>query len=460
MQRNSTETIVSSREVLGPLSVAADRADSGSRIGAIWHLWKIWEERRLLITVGKRALILSTIVVFLIPVRFESVTRVLPSDAIPHTGGMLSALAGIGGSSSSSASSSLLDVAGEALGTKNNGAMYVALLHSRTVQESLIRRFNLLSVYHTRYIEGARKTLDQHTEITEDRKSFVITLVVTDHDRERARNLAQGYVDELNNLLSHVTTSSAGQQRQFLEHRLTQVKKDLETAETKFSQYASRNATLDIPEQTRAMVESGAILQAQIIAAQSELQGLRQIYTADNVRVRGAQAQIDELQKKLRQMGGSADGAVSPPSEAQDQQLYPAIRQLPLLGVEWADLYREVKVEETVFQLLTTQYELSRMEEARETPVLNIVDPASLPERKSFPPRLLLIIASTLLCMALGALWILGAERWRNIGYDNPAKLLVQNVHQSAVGYGKRVFGRLPLDRLKGLGRKRHQNDE
>ncbi len=459
MQRNSTETIVSSREVLEPLSVAEDRADSRSKSGAIWHLWKIWEERRLLITVGQRALILSTIVVFLIPVRFESVTRVLPSDALPHTGGMLSALAGLGGSSSSS-SSSLLDVAGEALGTKNNGAMYVALLHSRTVQESLIRRFNLLNVYHTRYIEAARKILDQHTEITEDRKSFVITLVVTDHDRQRARNLAQGYVDELNNLLSHVTTSSAGQQRQFLERRLVQVKSDLETAETKFSQYASKNATLDIPEQTRAMVESGAMLEAQVIAAQSELQGLRQIYTADNVRVRGAQARIDELQKKLQQMGGSADGRVSQPAESQDQQLYPAIRQLPLLGVEWADLYREVKVEETVFQLLTTQYELSRMEEARETPVLNIVDPASLPERKSFPPRLVLIMASTFLCIAMGALWILAAERWRNISYDNPAKLLVQNVHQSALSYGNRVLGRLPWDRLKALRRKRQQNNE
>ena len=461
MQSISTETVVNSREVLEPLSNGATENGAGpsSERGMIRNLWKIWQKRRLLAKVGGRALIVSTLAVFLIPIRFESVARVLPSDSIPHTGGMLSTLAGISGSSSGSSPSSLLDIAGEALGTKNNGALYVALLHSRTVQENLVRRFDLMKVYHARYLDGARKILDQHTEIAEDRKSFVITITVTDHDRQRARGLAQGYVEELNNLLAHVTTSSAGQQRSFLEQRLIQVKKDLGIAETNFSQYASKNATLDLPEQTRAMVESGAILEAQVIAAQSEVEGLQQIYTANNVRVRTAQARLSELQRKLQQMGGAADGAAAHSSGANDQQLYPPIRQLPLLGVEWADLYREVKVEETVFQLLTTQYELARMEEARETPVLNVVDPANLPERKSFPPRLVLIIASTFVCVSLGAVWILALDHWHNISYDDPTKLLVQNVHQSIIDYGGRAVGHLPWDRLKALRRKRFRDE-
>jgi capsule polysaccharide export protein KpsE/RkpR len=461
MQSISSETIVNGREELEPLSNRVDVNGAGppAEPRLIRSLWKIWHKRHLLAKVGGRALIVSTLLVFLIPVRFESVTRVLPSDAVPHTGGMLSALAGISGSSSGSSSSSLLDL-GEMLGTKNNGALYVALLHSRTVQENLVRRFDLLRVYHALYVEGARKILDQHTEIAEDRKSFVITVTVTDHDRERARDLAQGYIDELNKLLAHVTTSSAGQQRLFLEQRLVQVKKDLETAEKNFSQYASKNATLDLPEQTRAMVESGAILEAQVIAAQSELEGLQQVYTANNVRVRTAQARLSELQRKLQQMGGPADGAASRPSGPNDQQLYPPIRQLPLLGVEWADLYREVKIEETVFQLLTTQCELARMEEARETPVLNVIDPASLPARKSFPPRLMLIVASTFLWVALAALWILAVERWQSISYDDPTKLLAQNVRQSVVEYSSKVVGRLPWDRLKAVRRERFRNEE
>lgn len=462
MQSISTETIVGSREVLEPLSNGLTEHGGGtpSESGTTQNLWKIWRKRSLLIKVGGRALIVSTLLVFLIPNKFESITRVLPSDAVPHTGGMLSALAGLSGSSSGSSSSSLLDIAGEALGTKNNGALYVALLKSRTVQENLVRRFDLMKVYGVHSVGAARKKLEKRSEIAEDRKSFVITLTVADHDRVRARDLAQGYVEELNKLLAHVTTSSAGQQRLFLEQRLVQVKQDLQTAEKSFSQYASKNATLDLPEQTRAMVESGAILEAQVIAAQSELEGLQQIYTANNVRVRTAQARLSELQRKLQQMGGAADGAASHSSGANDQQLYPPIRQLPLLGVEWADLYREVKIEETVFQLLTTQYELARMEEARETPVLNIVDPANLPETKSFPPRLVLIVAATFVCVGFGALWILALEHWHSISYDDPAKLLIQNVHQSAVDCVRRVVARLPWDGLRALRRKSFPNEE
>jgi capsule polysaccharide export protein KpsE/RkpR len=460
MQSISTETIVSSREVLEPLSNGLTERGAGPRSesGTTRNLWKIWRKRSLLIKVGGRALIVSTLLVFLIPNKFESITRVLPSDAVPHTGGMLSALAGISGSSSGSSSSGLLDL-GEMLGTKNSGALYVALLHSRTVQENLVRRFDLMKVYHVGSVGGARKILEKRAEITEDRKSFVITLSVTDHDRQRARDLAQGYIEELNKLLAHVTTSSAGQQRLFLEQRLLEVKKDLQSAEKNFSQYASKNATLDLPEQTRAMVESGAILEAQVIAAQSELEGLQQVYTTNNVRVRTAQARLSELQRKLQQMGGAADGVASHSSGANDQQLYPAIRQLPLLGVEWADLYRQVKVEETVFQLLTTQYELARMEEARETPVLNVVDPANLPETKSFPPRLLLIIASTFICVAMGAVWVLAVDRWHDISYDDPTKLLVQNVRQSVVDYGRRVVSRFPWGRLTALRHKSFRNE-
>jgi capsule polysaccharide export protein KpsE/RkpR len=459
MQTISTETIESHREELEPASDGApeNRASLSSGRGAIGNLWKIWHERRLLGKVALRALIVSTLLVFLIPNKFESITRVLPSDAVPHTGGMLSALAGLSGSSSGSSSSGLIDL-GEMLGTKNNGALYVALLKSRTVQENLVGRFGLMKVYGINSLAGARKKLEKRSEITEDRKSFVITITVADHDRVRARDLAQGYVEELNKLLAHVTTSSAGQQRLFLEQRLTQVKKDLEVAEANFSQYASKNATLDLPEQTRAMVESGAILEAQVIAAQSELEGLQQVYTGNNVRVRTAQARVSELQRKLQQMGGSADGA-SQPAGANDQQLYPAIRQLPLLGVQWADLYREVKIEETVFQLLTTQYELARMEEARETPVLNVVDPANVPETKSFPPRLVLIVAFTFFCLAVSAVWILAVERWQRISYDDPGKLLVQSVHQSVVDTSSRVLARLHWDRLRAWRGARRRNE-
>src|SRR5207253_2187866 len=127
-------------------------------------------------------------------------------------------------------------------------------------------------------------------------------------------------------------------------------------------QFSSKNAAIDIKEQGKAMVEGAAILQGQLIAAQSELEGLRQIYTDNNVRVRSVRARIDELKHQLEKMGGkgenpSADSRQEQDSPAQQDSLYPSIRKLPLLGVTYADLYRRTRVQEAVFESLTKEYE-------------------------------------------------------------------------------------------------------
>src|SRR5207253_531204 len=188
----------------------------------------------------------------------------------------------------------------------------------------------------------------------------VISLIVTDGSPQRARDLAQGYVEELDRLVSQVSTSSARRERMFIEQRLASVKADLEDAEKQFSAFASKNTALDIKEQTRAMVESAALLQGQMIAAQSELQSLEQIYTANNVRVRALRARVDELKRQLQQLGGTDSSLLSDATSS--AELYPSIRKLPLLGVQWADLYRRMKVQETVFDLLTQQYEIARIQ--------------------------------------------------------------------------------------------------
>jgi capsule polysaccharide export protein KpsE/RkpR len=420
------------------------------------RLSRLWEHRRSLAKVAGYALLASTVLVLLIPVKFESITSIMPSETQQSGGAaMLAALAGGGSSSgsSSSAGSGLLGIAGDLLGSKSNGALITLLVHSRSIQTELVRRFNLQKVYRAHFEEDACKALGKLTTATEDRKSGVITITVTDHDAHRARDLGQAYVDELNRLLAKVSTSSARRERIFIEQRLTQVKEDLENAEKQFSRFASKNTALDIQEQTKAMVDSAAVLQGQLIAAQSELQSLQQIYTPSNVRVRSLQAQIGELQKQLQKMGGSdaplgVDGALSP----DDKQLYPPIRQLPLLGVEWADLYREMKVQQTVFELLTQQYEMARLQEAKEIPVVSVVDPASLPEKKSFPPRLVLILALTILSFLGGCFWMLGAENWQRVDGEDPRKRLVQSVYGTVRRRAGRIMSRLPIRRFQGPG--------
>jgi capsule polysaccharide export protein KpsE/RkpR len=448
------EEVFDQLEGLSPSETARPRQYASANLS---RLWRLWERRRLLAKVAGYALLASTVVVLLIPVKFESITSVMPSETQQSGGAaMLAALAGgssLGSSSSSSAGSGLMGIAGDLLGSKSNGALITLLVHSRTIQSELVRRFHLQKVYHSRFEEDACKALGKLTTAAEDRKSGVITITVTVHDAHRARDLAQAYVDELNRLLAKVSTSSARRERIFIEQRLTQVKGDLENAEKQFSRFASKNTALDIQEQTKAMVDSAAVLQGQLIASQSELQSLQQIYTPSNVRVRSLQAQIEELQKQLQKMGGSdsplgVEGALSP----DDKQIYPPIRQLPLLGVEWADLYREMKVQQTVFELLTQQYEMARLQEAKEIPVVSVVDPASLPEKKSFPPRTVLVLALTSLSLLGGCFWLLGAENWQRVDREDPRKRLVQSVYGTVRRRARKIMSGLPIRRFKGPG--------
>jgi capsule polysaccharide export protein KpsE/RkpR len=420
---------------------------------ALSTLEVIWESRRLVYWVALRALLISTVVAFLIPRQFESTVSIMPpKDGMGDNGLMLAALAGKG-------SPGLGAMAGNILGAKSTGALFVDLLRSRTVQDRIVDRFDLQRVYWTRYKQDARKTLNAHTDVTEDRKSGVISVTVAEGSPQRARDVAQGYVEELDRLVSQVSTSSARRERMFIEQRLTTVQADLEDAEKQFSVFASKNAALDIKEQTRAMVESASVLQGQMIAAQSELQSLEQIYTGSNVRVRALRARVDELKRQLQQLGGTDSSLVSDATSS--TELYPSIRQLPLLGVRWADLYRRMKVQETVFDLLTQQHELARIQEAKEIPTVNVIDPANVPEKKSFPPRLLIILALTTLAVVATAICAIASARWQDVDPLDPRKRLAIRVWGRGVHSMRCAASWLHLQRVNAsLKRFQPQSDE
>src|ERR1700740_2412853 len=275
-----------------------DRADS-----AEW-LWLCWERRRFLVRVAVWGLILSTIVAFLIPKRYESTTRLMPPDSQSSSGmAMIAALASGGSGAGAGPGAGLSSVAGGLLGMKSSGALFVAILGGPTVQDRIIDRFDLRKVYYDRYWQDARKDLATYTDISEDRKSGVITITVTDRDPHRATQIAQAYVEELDRLVAQVSTSSARRERIFIEQRLQTVKQGLDEASRQFSEYARKNTTLDISAQGKATVEAAARLEGELIATQSELGGLEQIYAKSHVRVRAMQARVDELRSQLHKIG-------------------------------------------------------------------------------------------------------------------------------------------------------------
>lgn len=403
--------------------------------------WLFWLNRRMLGRCLICGLVFSALIAFLIPKEYESSTRLMPPS--PRSGGgsglaLMEAMAGGSGEAGTGvAGSTLSGLAGDLLGLHNASAIFADMLKSRTVQDRIIERFDLRTVYGTRYWEAARKKLTSRTSISVDRKSDIITITVTDRDANRAAAMARAYVEELDRISAQLDTGAAHRERVFIEQRLVAVKQDLDKASREFSEYSSNNATLDLKQQGLATVEAAAVLQGQLIAAQSELEGLEQIYTNSNVRVRSLQARVDELQRQLKRVSGSDPG-----SGSNSQEEFPSIRQLPLLGVRWADLYRQTKIQETVYELLTSQDEMAKIEEAKETPVIKILDVAVPPERKSFPPRLLLIFLGSLLALAGGMMWILGTTSWRRMDSGDPKKQLAEEIARKCVQAWHRGAGR------------------
>jgi uncharacterized protein involved in exopolysaccharide biosynthesis len=391
------------------------------RTRTVGQLRLFWAERRFLSKATLAGLLLGCLIAFLIPSRYESIVKLMPPDNQASSGmAMLAALASKGGSS-------LGGIAGDLLGMKSSGALFIGVLSSRTVQDRLIERFELKKVYSVKLEEDARKKLSERTGLSEDRKSGIIDITVTDRDPKRAAAIAGAYVVELNQLVAELSTSAAHRERVFLEERLHAVKQDLDDASKKFSQFASKNTTIDIKEQGRAMVEAAATLQGQMIAAQSELKGLEQIYTPNNVRVRAVEARIEELHRQLEKLGGKDAGASNEVTISPDTQ-YPSIRQLPILGVTWADLYRNTRIQETVYEILTQQYELAKVQEAKETPSVKVLDAASVPERKSFPPRVLIICLLALSSLGLGILTVFLRMQWDETDSRDPGKVFAQEV--------------------------------
>jgi uncharacterized protein involved in exopolysaccharide biosynthesis len=414
--RNSTGLLLAQLESAPlPLDTTDEREMRRRRIDRYRILWT---HRRFLVRVAAAALILSTAVAFAIPNQYESTTRLMPPDDTSSNMAMIAAAARNG--------ISMGGIASNLLGLRSSGVLFVGVLQSRTVQDDLIDRFDLRNLYkHKKWID-TRKQLASRTAISEDHKNGIISITVTDREPQRAAAMAQEYVDELNRVVAQLSTSSARRERVFLEERLTQVNQELEAAEKNFSEFASKNTALDIKEQGRAMIDAGAALEGQMVAAQTELQALRQIYTNENVRVRETQARVDELERQLQKLGGESTGSGT--SATGSDSIYPSIRKLPLLGVTYADLYREMKVKEVVFETLTQQYELAKVEEVKQIPSVRVLDAPEIPERKSFPHRLWTMMGGTALCLLFATFWIFGSERWTQLDMQDPSKVLAVEV--------------------------------
>lgn len=406
-----------------------DVPSADRRAGQTERLRMLWNARRVIAVTTLSAFLLSCFFSFLIPASYTATTQLMPPDSESSSGiAMVSALAKAGGGAGS--------LAGDVLGLKSTGSLFVGMLRSESSQLSLVERFDLKKVYGVKLTQDARAQLDERTVISEDRKSGIITISVTDVSPPRAAALANAYVDQLNTLVTDSSTSSAHRERVFLEDRLKVAKQELDQASSELAQFSSQNSTLDMQQMGKAMLDATGNVAAQLIAAESELQGLRQMYTDDNARVQSLSGRVAELRKQLASMqGGTAavrTGLNSPVAAAQPGQPgdmpYPTLRSLPILGVKYADYFRRAKIQETVYELLTEQYELAKIQEVKETPSVKVLDRARVPERKSFPPRILIVVVGTFFASSTCLIGITGLSRWHATDPQDPRKLFFREV--------------------------------
>ena len=350
-------------------------------------------QKRFILLFSFVVALLTAILVLIMPVTYTATTTMLPpqqqeSSAMAMLGqlGGLASLAGGGAS---------------ALGLKNPDDLYVGLLQSEHVMDGVIRRFNLIHVYKAKRLSDARKTLKSNTKILSE-KSSLISVSVEDHDARRAAAMANAYVDGLHDLMSHLAVTSAAQRRMFFEQQVAQEKDKLADAEVALEETEKKTGIIQPQGQAEAVIATIMQLRAQISASEVELGALRTSATDQNPEVITLQSQIAGLRTQLADFEKG-----HPQSTTIDGNVLTPTSQVPAASLEYLRRMRDVRYQETLFEFMARQYEMARVDEAKQGQMIQVVDPALVPERRSWPPRTLLTLLAFILAAMFSSFWVI-----------------------------------------------------
>lgn len=393
----------------------------------------LWAKRWLLILPTLGVMVVTMALMFLVPNEYRAVAYVNPPDLNPVSG--LSMLIGMKGGVAGGLGSQMM---GDVLGLKSPGDIYLRQMQSRPVQDAMIQRFHLQQVYRTKKIEATRNRLASNSAFTEEKKSGVIEIAVTDKDPSRAAQMANAYPEELGHLMIELNSQAGRREREYFESQLLQAKGDFRRASEELSKYGSQKGAMDVESEGKALAEAVVAIEGPLIAAKSELKGLQQIYTDNNPQVQQVKARVDELSRQLARISNGTQ-SVSSKEQAKDTQPSsdPSIRHMWGLAPSYLDLYGEMKIQEEVVHTLAEQYEISRLQETRRISGIQVMDPAQAPDKKFAPHRATASLLAGLMVFGLLSFWILVKDLWSRMGPENPWKQLFQYaVNGTAPGEG------------------------
>lgn len=353
-----------------------------------WEI--IYKYRKLIGYIVGAALILSWIVSLVLPKMYIATSRVVPPQETNH--GLASLLSG--------SDDPLGGLAGNLIGNQTPATLYVGILKSRSVADALTQKFDLKKLYGSKYIEDVYRRLAERSTIKISKKDQLVIVSVKDRDPQRAADMANTYVDMLNKINRDLNITRGKRKRLFLEGRLKEVRRGLGKAEIELKAFQEKYNLVSIEEQAKVAIKGAADIKGQIIAAQTELEVFKQFGTERQIEAVMLNAKIEGLQKQLdaiehgKKMTTDATIASGPKDES---NFYIPFDDLPDLGMQLVRLTRNAKIQEKLFELLSAQYEMARIEESRDMNTIQVLDSAVPPEKKSSPKQRVIVISSILI---------------------------------------------------------------
>lgn len=349
-------------------------------------------QKRLILQATVACALLSVVVAFLLPTRYTAKATVLPPrqssalDAVMSSdmGGGQSQMGGLGG---------IATLAEAGLGLGNPNDRYVGMFKSRIVEDSVIQSLGLMKEYHKKYLSDARQKLEDRTDITGDGKDKLIHISVEDPSPQRAVEIVDTYIDRFRDLQKQLAVTEASQRGLFFEQQLVQAKNNLANAEEAMKRTEETTGLIQLNSQAQALIGTAASLRAQIAAHEMMIKGMQTYATDQNSHLVEAQQELASLRGQLARLGGSDESA--------DELIVPK-GLVPQAGLEYVRRLRDVKYYEAIFSILARQYELAKLDEARAGAITQVVDPAIIPDKRSFPKRSLIVIGTTIIGFLIG----------------------------------------------------------
>lgn len=344
-------------------------------INLLDYLEVIAKNWRMFFKITTIAAVLSVVYSLTLPNIYSATSRILPpqQDSSGLMGMLMGSAGGMGG------------MAVDLLGKGTPADMYAGILHSEAMSDAIIDRFKLMELLEQKYRVVTYKLLDKKVDITAGKKDGIISISVDDKDPKMAAAIANAYVEELGKLLVKLNITGAGQNRTYLEERLVKAKADLVKAEEGLKQFQLNNKALDITEQFKGTIKGVADLEGILAAEEVKLAGIKRVFTATSQEVKNQQSVITNLKNQIAKFEGSRSSSS-----------IPGIGSIPELGQMHVRLLREFKIQETIVEMLTKQYEMAKLSEAKDTTAIQIIQTAREPDKKTKPKRSLIVLAITL----------------------------------------------------------------